>query len=116
MGDSTFPGAETLPGVLSWKRQLWVIPPAQNAAFVCAMARVLDVYQRPCDPARPLVCPDESPNQLLRESRVPLTLPDGSTRYDCEDHRQGVVQVYSIGCTSRWLAAAAGRSRTATTD
>ena len=75
---------------------MWVIPPAQNAAFVCAMERVLDVYQRPYDAARPVVCLDESPKQLLRESRVSLVLPDGSTRYDCEYHRQGVAQLYML--------------------
>ena len=75
---------------------MWVIPPAQNAAFVCAMERVLDVYQRPYDAAYPVVCLDESPKQLLHESRVPLTLPDGSVRYDCEYHRQGVAQVYML--------------------
>lgn len=75
---------------------MWVIPPAQNAAFVCQMERVLDVYQRPYDPARPVVCLDESPKQLLAESRVPLTLPDGSIRYDCEYHRQGVAQLYML--------------------
>ena len=72
---------------------MWVIPPAQNAAFVCAMKRVLDVYQRPCDAACPVVCLDESPKQLLHESRAPLILPDGSTRYDCGYHRHGVTQV-----------------------
>ena len=75
---------------------MWVIPPAQNAAFVWAMERVLDVYQRPYDASRPVVCLDESPKQLLRESRPPLTLPDGSTRYDCEYHRHGVAQVYML--------------------
>jgi hypothetical protein len=75
---------------------MWVIPPAQNAAFVCAMERVLDVYQRPDDPAHPVVCLDESPKQLLRESRSPLVLPDGSTRYDGEYHRQGVAQLYLL--------------------
>ncbi len=75
---------------------MWVIPPAQNAAFVCAMERVLDVYQRPYDAARPVVCLDESPKQLLRESRQPLVLADGSTRYDCEYHRQGVAQLYML--------------------
>jgi len=35
------------------------------------------------DAARPVVCLDESPKQLLRESRLWLTLPDGSMRYDC---------------------------------
>ena len=60
------------------------------------MERVLDVYQRPYDAARPVVCLDESPKQLLAESRVPLTLPDGSTRYDCAYYRQGVAQVYLL--------------------
>ena len=76
-----------------WKRQMWVIPPAQNAAFVCAMERVGDVCQRPYDPSRPVVCLDESPKQLLRESRTPLRRPAGSTRHDCEYHRQGVAQL-----------------------
>ncbi len=75
---------------------MWVIPPAQNAAFVCQLERVLDVYQRAYDPARPVVCLDESPKQLLRESRVPLVLADGSTRYDCEYHRPGVAQLYLL--------------------
>ena len=73
-----------------------MIPPAQNAAFVHAMEQVLDVYQRPYNAARPVVCLDESPKQLLRESRVPLTLPDGRIRYDCQYHRQGVAQVYML--------------------
>lgn len=75
---------------------MWVIAPHQNAAFVCAMERVLDVYQRPYDPARPVVCLDESPKQLIRESRTPMGLPDGSTRYDCEYHRHGVTQLYML--------------------
>jgi len=75
---------------------MWVIAPHQNAAFVCAMERVLDVYQRPYDPARPVVCLDESPKQLIRESRTPVVLSDGSTRYDCEYHRHGVTQLYML--------------------
>ena len=69
-----------------------VIASPQKAAFVCAMERVLDVYQRPYDPARPVVCLDESPKQLSRESRTPVVWPDGSTRYDCENHRHAVTQ------------------------
>ena len=75
---------------------MWVIPPQQNAAFVCQMERVLDVYQRPYEAARPVVCLDESPKQLLREGRSPVILPDGSTRYDSEYHRHGVVQLYML--------------------
>jgi len=43
-----------------------------------------------------VVCPDESPTQLLRESRQPVRLADGSTRYDGEYHRRGVAQLYRL--------------------
>lgn len=33
-----------------------MIPPEANASFVAAMEDVLEVYQRPHDPARPVVC------------------------------------------------------------
>jgi hypothetical protein len=36
----------------------WVIPPEQNADFVAAMEDVLEVYQRPYDEMRPVVCLD----------------------------------------------------------
>jgi len=48
-----------------WLRQQWVIPPQANAAFVCAMEDVLDVYARPYDPLRPQVCLDECSKQLV---------------------------------------------------
>jgi transposase len=47
-----------------WLREEWCIP-AANSAFVYHMEDVLDVYKRPVDPKRPLVCFDESPEQLL---------------------------------------------------
>jgi len=37
-------------------------PPKANAAFVAAMEAVLEVCTRPHDPARPLVCLDETSN------------------------------------------------------
>jgi hypothetical protein len=39
-----------------WLNQQWVIPPDENADFVCAMEDVLEVYHRPYDPKYPLVC------------------------------------------------------------
>ena len=39
---------------------MWCIPPQENAAFVCAMENVLEVYTRPYDAAYPVVCMDES--------------------------------------------------------
>jgi hypothetical protein len=50
----------------------WVIQPEANAAFVAAMEDVLEVYQRPRDPNRPLVCLDETTKQLIKETRVPI--------------------------------------------
>jgi hypothetical protein len=50
----------------------WVIAPDGNAAFVAAMAAVLDVYHRPRDPACPLVCLDETSKQLIKETRSPI--------------------------------------------
>jgi hypothetical protein len=48
-----------------------VIPPKANAAFVAAMEDVLCVYTRPHDPARPLVCLDETSKQFVAETRTP---------------------------------------------
>jgi hypothetical protein len=36
------------------------------------MEDVLEVYQRPRDPNRPLVCLDETTKQLIKETRVPI--------------------------------------------
>ena len=41
----------------------WCIP-AASAKFVAKMEDVLDVYQRPFDPKRPVVCVDEMIKEL----------------------------------------------------
>ena len=46
---------------------MWCIPPQKDAAFVCHMEDVLEVYQRPYNPLRPQVCLDEAAKQLLGE-------------------------------------------------
>ena len=45
----------------------WCIPEA-DADFVAKMEDVLEVYQRPYDPLRPVVCIDETNKQLIEES------------------------------------------------
>ncbi len=78
-----------------WKKQQWVIPPEQNGNFVAHMEHVLDVYKRPYDPRRPVVCMDESPRQLIRETRLPLAASRGvAARYDYEYTRCGVCNVF----------------------
>jgi transposase len=74
---------------------MWVIPEA-SAEFVCQMEQVLDVYQRPYDEQYPVVCLDESPKQLISESRAPLKASNGVTLYDSEYLRHGVVQLYML--------------------
>jgi transposase len=73
---------------------MWVIPPEQNADFVYQMEQLLDVYKRPYDPIHPVVCLDESPKQLVSETRESIKMPDGSTRYDYEYERKGAAEVY----------------------
>lgn len=53
--------------------EYWVIPPEADAEFVANMEEeVLEVYERPYDPDYPVVCMDEQPVQLLKETRVPI--------------------------------------------
>lgn len=74
---------------------MWLIPEA-SAEFVCQMEQVLDVYQRAYDEQYPVVCLDESPKQLISESRTPIKTSNGVTLYDSEYLRHGVVQIYML--------------------
>ena len=72
-----------------------MIPPQANAAFVCAMEDVLDVYTRPYDPTHPVVCLDEINKQLVAETRTPLpTEPGQPKRVDYEYERQGTANLF----------------------
>ena len=74
-----------------------MIPPEANAGFVAAMEDVLEVYTRPHDPARPLVCLDESSKQLIIETRTPVaTAPGCPARVDYEYARNGVANLFMI--------------------
>jgi hypothetical protein len=74
---------------------MWCIPPEQDCAFVAAMEDVLEVYKRPPDPKRPLVCMDETSKQLIGEIRVPLPARPGEpTRFDCEYVRHGAANLF----------------------
>ena len=59
------------------------------------MEQVLEVYKRPYDPRHPVVCMDESPRQLIRETRLPLAAgPGAPARHDFEYERCGVCNVF----------------------
>jgi len=77
-----------------WRREEWCIPTA-NAEFVFHMEDVLDVYKRPVDSKRPLVCFDESPEQLVSETRQALPMTPGQLeKYDYEYRREGVSNLF----------------------
>jgi hypothetical protein len=59
------------------------------------MEDVLDVYHRPYDPERPVVCLDECSKQLIGEVREPLpTKPGQIAKYDSEYERRGTANVF----------------------
>lgn len=61
------------------------------------MEDVLEVYQRPREKGRPLVCLDEFCKQLLDEVRSPLPARPGHPgRYDCEYVRHGSTSAFVI--------------------
>jgi hypothetical protein len=69
---------------------MWCIPEA-SAEYVACMEDVLDQYEQPCDPQRPLVCYDEGIKQLIQETRLGLPAKPGKLkRYDYEYERNGV--------------------------
>lgn len=61
------------------------------------MEDVLDVYKRPRDPKRPLVCLDETSKQLLADTREPLPMKKGRpVRSDYEYKRNGTANLFMV--------------------
>jgi len=61
------------------------------------MEDVLEVYKRPYDPSRPLVCLDETSKQLVAERRPSAPVAPGrEARYDYEYQRNGVANLFMI--------------------
>ena len=61
------------------------------------MEDVLAVYERPYDPARPVVCLDETSRQLLADARPPLpAAPGRAARHDPEYVRGGVLNFFLV--------------------
>ena len=72
-----------------------MIPPGGSGEFVARMEQVLDIYKRPYDAQYPVVCMDESPRQLIRETRTPVPAGSGRVaRHDYEYERCGVCSVF----------------------
>ena len=65
---------------------------------MAAMEQVLDVYKRPYNPRLPVVCMDETPRQLIKETRTPIPRKRGRLeRHDYEYERCGVYTVFLAG-------------------
>ncbi len=79
------------------------------------MEDVLEVYTRPQDPTRPLVCLDETSKQLTRETRDPIpTKPGQEARVDYEYERAGVASLFMMFAPLQgWRQVAVRDQRTA---
>ena len=77
------------------KIQYWVIPPEANSEFVACMENVLDTYAQPYDADFPVLCMDEQPVQLLKETRVRIAASrQHPRRVDYEYERNGTASIF----------------------
>jgi transposase len=77
-----------------WRRDMWCIPQV-DGTYVARMEDVLDLYAEAPDPRRPVVCFDESPTQLIGETRLPIPpAPGQPERQDYEYKRNGTVNLF----------------------
>jgi DDE superfamily endonuclease len=75
------------------------------------MEDVLEVYARPHDPARPMVCLDEASKQLIGETRQPVpAAPGREAREDYQYVRNGTANLFMV------FEPLAGRRRVTVTD
>ena len=77
-----------------WRQDMWCIPKV-DAAYVAAMEDLLDLYSEAPDPERPVIAFDESPTQLIGETRLPIPAEPGKPRrFDCEYKRNGTANLF----------------------
>jgi hypothetical protein len=77
------------------KIEYWVIPPEADAEFVAHMEEVLETYEKPYNPAVPVLCMDEQPVQLLKETRSPIAATaQHAKRVDYEYERAGTATIF----------------------
>lgn len=95
-----------------WQKRMWCIPTV-TPAFVACMEDVLDLYAEE-DPEVPVVCFDETPTQLIGETRTPLPAKPGETAiYDYEYKRNGTSNLFVfVDAHKPWRHVKATRRRT----
>lgn len=79
-----------------WQHKMWCIPKV-DGDFVARMEDVVELYTQPADPARPVICFDQSPTQLIGESRLPVPPAPGILgRIDYEYRRNGTANLFAF--------------------
>jgi len=77
-----------------WRKRMWCVPKV-DAEYVARMEDVLDLYTEAPNPDCPVVCFDETPIQLIGETRVPIPPKPGSpARFDYEYRRNGTANLF----------------------
>src|SRR3954462_5423083 len=97
-----------------WQRDMWGIPQV-DGTYVARMEDVLDLYAEAPDPRRPVVCFDESPTQLIGETRQRIPPEPGQVeRFDYEYRRAGTVNLFVLVDAHRpWRKVTVTQQRTA---
>jgi transposase len=101
-------------GLKPWRKDMWCVPEV-NGEYVARMEDVLDLYAEAPDPARPVVCFDETPVQLIGEVRQSIPAEPGQLeRYDYEYRRNGTVNLFIFVDVNRpWRKVKVTQRRTA---
>jgi hypothetical protein len=96
------------------KIQYWVIPPKADGEFVACMEEVLETYEKPYNPACPVICMDEQPVQLIRETRTPIPATKAHPRrIDYEYERAGTASIFMFAePLAGWRQATARKTKT----
>jgi len=77
------------------KIEYWVIPPKADGEYAADMEVVLDTYAQPYDARFPVLCMDEQPVQLLKETRLPIpATKEHPRRVDYEYERAGTASIF----------------------
>jgi len=99
------------------KVEYWVIPPETNAEFVAHMEEVLETYEKAYDSAHPVLCMDEQPVQLLKETRVPIkATQEHGQRVDYEYERNGTASIFMFAEPLSGYRQATARARRTKVD
>ena len=76
------------------QQKMWCVPKV-DAEYVARMEDVLDLYASTPNPKQPIVSFDESPVQLIGESREPIPASPGTpARIDYEYRRNGTANLF----------------------